>query len=598
MGFMLWTRSLIPKGCFLNLEEGHHVVRCHGDEALERAKSLVNIQFSWYSIWVVIFAMTLYIAMHKIYERRNEYQSLTRHDQDGQELVDQDIEAQRSSTHKFDQSKSFLLMEKSFAPIDMESYIRPNNEQNEPTQGDIGETSNELIQAKQFFQMIFPPPSKGYKLSPLYSAIKKTFKMIELGYESIHACVNDCFLFRGEDNKDKQFFPVCNASRWKDNNTMGKKVTKKVLCYFLIIPRLQCLYKSSHTAKKMTWHATGKCTEASKMQQLVDGRAWKNFDTRYLDFTTEQLNVRLALAANGFNPFESSLMLTLLIPGLKSSGKDIDVYLRPLINDIKDLWSLKGVETINVATGQTLQQYLHTDVATPIIELCSFFKQTCSQTLMEATLVKTQSQVVDILCNLKKIYPLSFFVFMIHLVIHLPQEFIRFDHQELKKVTCEFPNQDMKEEFPSWFGLQTRQCYIDKDPGVSISGELFALACGPTSSPISLNSCIVNGVRFVVHIRDERRTTQNNDICSPGERDGGMYYVSTSSNDLDFATFNIDGQSMDVDAPPDCIDVDKDYDFIDDEDIVPHDLVDSIDNVLANDDYDNVAIVYSSEEED
>ncbi|PWA34099.1 hypothetical protein CTI12_AA622410 [Artemisia annua] len=119
MGFMLWTKSLIPKGCFLNLEEGHHVVRCHGDEALERAKSLVNIQFSWYLIWVIIFAMSLYVAMHKIYDQRNEYQSLTRYDQD-QELVDQDIEAQKSSTHKFDQSKSFLLMEKSFAPIDME----------------------------------------------------------------------------------------------------------------------------------------------------------------------------------------------------------------------------------------------------------------------------------------------------------------------------------------------------------------------------------------------------------------------------------------------------------------------------------------------
>ncbi|GJY51789.1 hypothetical protein Tco_0442636 [Tanacetum coccineum] len=38
----------------------------------------------------------------------------------------------------------------------------------------------------------------------------------------------------------------------------------------------------------------------------------------------------------------------------------------------------------------------------------------------------------------------------------------------------------------------------------------------------------------------------------------------TSLNDLDFA--NIDGHSMDVDAPPDIIDVDEDDDFINDED--------------------------------
>ncbi|GJW45203.1 F-box domain containing protein [Tanacetum coccineum] len=49
---------------------------------------------------------------------------------------------------------------------------------------------------------------------------------------------------------------------------------------------------------------------------------------------------------------ESSFMLTLLIPGPKSPGKDIDVYLRPLIEDLKVLWDRKGVETIDVASGQ------------------------------------------------------------------------------------------------------------------------------------------------------------------------------------------------------------------------------------------------------
>ncbi|GKD02032.1 hypothetical protein Tco_1172306, partial [Tanacetum coccineum] len=48
---------------------------------------------------------------------------------------------------------------------------------------------------------------------------------------------------------------------------------------------------------------------------------------------------------------ESSFMLTLLIPGPISPGKDIDVYLRPLIDDLKDLWAKPGVETIDVATG-------------------------------------------------------------------------------------------------------------------------------------------------------------------------------------------------------------------------------------------------------
>nr|GFC15091.1 hypothetical protein [Tanacetum cinerariifolium] len=197
------------------------------------------------------------------------------------------------------------------------SYIPPNNEHNEPTQGDICDTSNEPTQATrnefeelyasaneelypgcdyvtrldfmakftyfkvkgkltdsifnemlEFFQNVFPI-SKGYKLPPSYYAIKKTFKTIGLG------------------------------------NTPGKKVPKKVLHYFPIIPRLQRLYKSSHTAKEMIWHATGKCTEPGKMQQLVDGRAWKNFDTKYPDFAKKPINVRLGLTADGFNPFDN-----------------------------------------------------------------------------------------------------------------------------------------------------------------------------------------------------------------------------------------------------------------------------------------------------
>ncbi|KAE9599039.1 hypothetical protein Lal_00044140 [Lupinus albus] len=67
MGFMLWTPSLIPKGCFMNFEEGHNVVRCNDNEALNRAKSLVNIQFSLFFILVTIFGMSLYLILIQFY---------------------------------------------------------------------------------------------------------------------------------------------------------------------------------------------------------------------------------------------------------------------------------------------------------------------------------------------------------------------------------------------------------------------------------------------------------------------------------------------------------------------------------------------------
>nr|GEV83396.1 retrotransposon protein, putative, Ty3-gypsy subclass [Tanacetum cinerariifolium] len=202
---------------------------------------------------------------------------------------------------------------------------------------------NEML---EFFQNVFPT-TKGYKLLSSYYAIKKTFKTIGLWYESIHAYVNDCFLFQGDVNKDVHFCLVCNMSRWKDDNTPGKKVPKKVLCYFLIIPRLKSVYKSSHIAKEMTWHVTGKCMVPGLD---VDGfNPFKNLSQTYsmwsVILTTYNLPLWLCMK-------ETSFMLTLLIPSPKSPGKDIDIYLRPLIDDLKDLWAKPGVETIDVVTCQ------------------------------------------------------------------------------------------------------------------------------------------------------------------------------------------------------------------------------------------------------
>ncbi|GKG31760.1 hypothetical protein Tco_0426710, partial [Tanacetum coccineum] len=40
---------------------------------------------------------------------------------------------------------------------------------------------------------------------------------------------------------------------------------------------------------------------------------------------------------------------------------------------------------------------------------------------------------------------------------------------------------------------------------------------------LPINACVVDGVRYVVQSRDERRTTQNSGICAPGP-DGEMSY--------------------------------------------------------------------------
>ncbi|XP_020227856.1 transmembrane protein 45B [Cajanus cajan] len=111
MGFMLWTPSLIAKGCYMNDEDGHMVVRCSSHEALHRANSLVNIQFSWFIIAVTVFAVSLYLLLLKLYGENVEYFSLGNEDEESFD----DVESQNS-----DKSKSFIHVGKIFSHNDLE----------------------------------------------------------------------------------------------------------------------------------------------------------------------------------------------------------------------------------------------------------------------------------------------------------------------------------------------------------------------------------------------------------------------------------------------------------------------------------------------
>ncbi|KAM1948029.1 hypothetical protein ACFX15_008273 [Malus domestica] len=216
---------------------------------------------------------------------------------------------------------------------------------------------------------------KDNVLPPSHYEADKILKDLGLGCEKIHACKYDCVLFYKE-NKALDQCPVCNEPRYhKSSPDKKRKIPRKVLRYFPLKPRLQRLYMSVHTANAMRWHKE-KRVDDDVMRHPADGIAWKEFDNIYPDFAADPRNVRLGLATDGFNPFnnmskpysmwpvvvvpynfppwrcmkkEFSIM-TLLIPGDKAPGREIDVYLRPLIDELKELWE-NGVPTYDKATN-------------------------------------------------------------------------------------------------------------------------------------------------------------------------------------------------------------------------------------------------------
>ncbi|XP_047316280.1 transmembrane protein 45A-like [Impatiens glandulifera] len=87
MGIMLWTPSVIPKDCFM-IKEEYFRVRCHTKEALDRAKALTTLEFSWYLVVFVVLTMFLYMYMTKLYPEKAGFEPFVKYDREHEKIED------------------------------------------------------------------------------------------------------------------------------------------------------------------------------------------------------------------------------------------------------------------------------------------------------------------------------------------------------------------------------------------------------------------------------------------------------------------------------------------------------------------------------
>ncbi|RVW72561.1 hypothetical protein CK203_060057 [Vitis vinifera] len=175
----------------------------------------------------------------------------------------------------------------------------------------------------------------------MYEA-KKALNALEMEYKKIHACPNDFILYRKELN-DASSCPPCGMSRWKVNKAEPrntKRIPTKVLWY-------------SHPS-------------------LVDSPTWQLVNQMWPEFASDCRNLRLAISADGINPHS-------FMTRPRQPGNDIDVYLAPLVDDLKTLWEVVDVSRLN----------------------------------------DLQQDIVVTLCLLEKYFPPSIFDIMLHLTMHL-----------------------------------------------------------------------------------------------------------------------------------------------------------------------------------
>ncbi|KAL6205544.1 hypothetical protein ACLB2K_022802 [Fragaria x ananassa] len=181
-------------------------------------------------------------------------------------------------------------------------------------------------------------------------------------------------------------------AKWKDNDFDGglklgsgpgkRRATKQIRYFPLLKPRLQRLFMSFKTATLMRWHVK-KRTYDGVFRHPADSLAWKNFDSKHSSFFANIRNVRLGLASDGFNPFRTMniphstwpvilvpynlpptllmkqpyIYLSVLIDRPQAPGDNIDVYLQPLIEELKELWE-EGVPTFDASSNQMFQLHV------------------------------------------------------------------------------------------------------------------------------------------------------------------------------------------------------------------------------------------------
>ncbi|XP_022883480.1 uncharacterized protein LOC111400296 [Olea europaea var. sylvestris] len=146
----------------------------------------------------------------------------------------------------------------------------------------------------------------GNTLPNSCNAIKRLLKTFDLGYQKIHT------------------------------KKIKKGIPAKVLQYFSIIPRFRRMFRALDKAEQLGLSSNG-------------FNPFGDLSSRYSCWPVILVIYNLS---HWICMSKENLLLALLIPGPKQPGNDIDVYLKPLIEDLKKLWNI-GVEVYDRFTKST-----------------------------------------------------------------------------------------------------------------------------------------------------------------------------------------------------------------------------------------------------
>jgi hypothetical protein len=225
---------------------------------------------------------------------------------------------------------------------------------------------------KELLSLISDVLTSNHKMPKDMYQSKKLLSALSMEYEKIDVCNNNCMIFYKEHKDETKCLKYGKLRFVEVINEVGEKVTMKTahkkLCYMPLTPRMKWLFISKKTARHMRWHKEGVHENDQVMVHLSGSESWKALDDFDVDFARDAWNVRIGLVTDGFSPYNMSaasyscwtvfaipynlppalcmkyeyMFLSLIIPGPDHLRTNINVMLKPLIEELKQLW--EGVE--------------------------------------------------------------------------------------------------------------------------------------------------------------------------------------------------------------------------------------------------------------
>jgi hypothetical protein len=184
-------------------------------------------------------------------------------------------------------------------------------------------------------------------------------------------CYNNCIAFTGVYSAATEC-PTCGEKRHRINTTRGRKR----FAYIPIIDRLRLQYKNASQARLLSTyrHTVTESGNHGQLRDFFDGKLYREFHRQELKLFQDPRDIAFQMSLDGVQitnmrhhevtpvilinlnlpPEErvkvDNILASMIIPGPKKP-KDLDTFLRPLVDELKQLDS--GVEALDANTGRT-----------------------------------------------------------------------------------------------------------------------------------------------------------------------------------------------------------------------------------------------------